>query len=87
MDEPTRAVIRHLYFVERRSLRTIAETLTLAPHAVRAALVLPGGTAAQRSPEPVTAAAASLDPGPTNPIPSGVTRAASALRRATQEHR
>lgn len=52
MDDTTRARIRHLYFVEQRPLRQIGQELALAPHAVRAALVLPGGRHDERAPGP-----------------------------------
>lgn len=53
MDDTTRARIRHLYFVEQRPLRKIGQELALAPHAVRAALVLPGGRRDECVPGPV----------------------------------
>jgi hypothetical protein len=58
MDDTTRARIRHLYFVEQRPLRKIGQELALAPHAVRAALVLPGGRHDERVPGPVADAVA-----------------------------
>lgn len=54
MDDTTRARIRHLYFVEQRPLRKIGQELAVAPHAVRAALVLPGGRHDERVPGPST---------------------------------
>ena len=62
MDDTTRARIRHLYFVERRPLRTIGQELALAPHAVRAALVLPGGRRDERVPGPSADALAAEAP-------------------------
>ncbi len=53
MDDTTRARIRHLYFVDQLPLRTIGRELALAPQAVRAALVLPGGRRDERVPGPV----------------------------------
>jgi len=58
MSETTRARIRHLYFVERTPLRTIAEALALTPRAVRAALVLPGGLRDGHEPAPMATARA-----------------------------
>ena len=62
MDADIRDRIRHLYFVERVTLRAIAESLALAPHAVRAALVLPGGQPVRRGPAPIATALAATAP-------------------------
>jgi hypothetical protein len=85
MTQDTRDRIRHLYFVERMPLRRIAETLTLAPHAVRSALVLPGGQPARRDPQPVATALAANDPTPISNL--SAVAAASARRRIAPRHR
>ena len=59
MDQATCDQIRHLYFVERVTVRAIAEMMSLSPRAVRGALVLSGGIAAPRGPEPEMSALAS----------------------------
>lgn len=56
MDQAVRDQIRHLYFVERMPVRVIAESLELSAHAVRGALVLPGGRADRRDPTPMATA-------------------------------
>ncbi len=63
MDDTTRDLIRRLYFVEQRPVRKIGEALALAPHAVRAALVLPGGRRDERVPGPIADALAADAPG------------------------
>jgi hypothetical protein len=65
MDPDTCDLIRHLYFVQRRPVRAIAEALALSSNAVRRALVLPGGQAGRRDPAPVATALA-IEP-PTMP--------------------
>jgi hypothetical protein len=62
MDDATRGLIRRLYFVERRPVRLIGDALALAPHAVRSALVLPGGRRDERVPGPVAVALAAGAP-------------------------
>ena len=62
MDQGTCDRIRHLYFVERVAVRARAELLSLSPRAVRGALVLSGGIAAPRGPEPETSALAGEAP-------------------------
>jgi hypothetical protein len=52
MKHSTRALIRHLYFVEHVGLDDIANELCLRRRTVRRALVLPGGAAGRRRPEP-----------------------------------
>jgi hypothetical protein len=43
MKEETRALIRHLYFVDHLAIDVIAEELRLTRRAVRRALVVRGG--------------------------------------------
>ena len=54
LEEETRARIRHLYFVDRVALDTIARTLSVSRGTVQQALVLRGGAdrlpLARRSP-------------------------------------
>jgi hypothetical protein len=52
MKHSTRALIRHLYFVEQIGLDEIATELRLRRRTVRRALVLPGGATRRRRPEP-----------------------------------
>lgn len=66
MDEATRALIRRLYFVEQHPMRSIGEALSLAPRAVRSALVLPGGRRDEREPGPVADALAPPTTPPTH---------------------
>ena len=56
MKADTRAAIRVLYFVDRRSVLEIAATIGLHPMAVRAALVLPGGDLGGQRPRPAASA-------------------------------
>jgi len=85
MTADTRDRIRHLYFVERMPLRRIAEALTLAPHAVRAALVLPGGQPVRHDPQPVATALSANDPTPIPNLDCGI--APTARRRIAPRHR
>ncbi len=64
MDDVTRDLIRRLYFVEQCPVRQIGEALSLAPRAVRAALILPGGRRDERPRAPAVDALADAGCGP-----------------------
>ncbi len=86
MDDATRALIRQLYFVARQPVRAIGESLALAPHAVRAALVLTGGERDGRAPSPSTATGAT-ERRPASPWPPlAIAPTPARRRRATRTH-
>lgn len=58
LDDALCAQIRALYFVARRPVAAIAESLGLDPRAIRAALVLAGGDGGPVRPAPVAHALA-----------------------------
>jgi len=62
MKHATRALIRHLYFVEQLPLDVIAAELRLRPRTVRRALVIVGGGRRRRPLLPTPIAPTQEDP-------------------------
>ena len=87
MDQDMRDRIRHLYFVERVPMREIAEALALSAHAVRGALVLPGGRSDRLDPAPIARALADVASPTWQPDPSTPGFGPQLRRRFAGRHR